>query len=350
MREYLLHADARNVAHARPSQLAHALDAPVRTTLETLVEALFNGDVALHWELECPKCQAFAEITNVFLTPLHEEKCAACGADFRVHADQETQVTFSPHPRLRTLDPAADDRAYHDALHHQYPATSVQALMTVQRFREWAQNEPLPGNAYLEVQRMTLWFSDLTGSTALYARNGDPFAYNLVRQHFDLIAAVIQQHAGAVVKTIGDGVMAVFMQTQAGLQAALDAYARLDAFNGENGLEGDRCLHLKIGIHSGPAITVTLNERLDYFGTTVNIASRVSNLARGQEIVLTQTAYAEPGVAERAAAYPVQCFESDIRGLDEKIAVCRLALDPTATSPARKGWWLTAWHQLAGRE
>lgn len=102
-------------------------------------------------------CKAFSEISNVFLTPLHETTCASCGADFRVHADQETQVTFSPHPRLRELVLAAEgNKAYHDALHRHYPATTVQELMTVQKFRAWAQNKPLQGNAYLEVRKMTL--------------------------------------------------------------------------------------------------------------------------------------------------------------------------------------------------
>ncbi len=346
LREHFQHAPERDIDHARPSQLAHALQASVRPTLEALVDAMFNGDAVLHWELECPMCKAFSEITNVFLMPLHEEKCAACGADVRVHADQATQVTFSPHPWLRELALAAsDNRTYHDALHHQYPATSVQELMTVQKFRDWAQNEPLQGNAYLEVRKMTLWFSDLTGSTALYAHNGDPFAYSLVREHFDLVAEAVRQAEGAIVKTIGDGVMAVFTRVGQGLQAALDANARLAAFNAANALEGERRLQLKIGIHSGPAITVTLNERLDYFGTTVNVASRVSNLARGQEIMLTQTAYAEPGVTEIAATYAVDCFESDIRGLDEKIAVCRLTLDPP--TPAKRGLrdWLNAWRK-----
>jgi len=352
LREHLRRADERDVDHARPSQLAHALQAPVRPTLETLVDALFNGDVVLYWELECPMCKAFSEITNVFLTPLHEATCASCGADFRVRADQETQVTFSPHPRVRELAlPAGENKAYHDALHHRYPATTVQELMTVQKFRDWAQNEPLQGNAYLEVRKMTLWFSDLTGSTALYARNGDPFAYSLVREHFDLVGEAVRQAEGAIVKTIGDGIMAVFTEVGPGLQAALDANARLADFNAANNLEGERRLQLKIGIHSGPAITVTLNERLDYFGTTVNVASRVSNLAHGREIVLTQTAYAEPNVDKIAAAYPVACFESDIRGLDAKIAVCRLSLDPTTPSqspkPAKRGLrdWLSAWRK-----
>ncbi len=352
LREYLLHADERDVSHARPSQLAHALQAPVRPTLETLVEALFNGDVVLHWELECPKCKAASEISNVFLTPLHEATCVACGAHFRAHADQEIQVTFSPHPRLRELAPAgAGDKARHDAFHHHYPATTVQELMTVQRFRDWAQNEPLQGNAYLEVRKMTLWFSDLTGSTALYARNGDPLAFSLVREHFDLVGAAIHQAGGAIVKTIGDGIMAVFTEVGPGLQAALDANAHIADFNTANHLESERRLQLKIGIHSGPAIIVTLNERLDYFGTTVNIASRVSNLAHGREIVLTQTAYAEPGVDKIAAPYPVVCFESNIRGLDEKITVCRISLDPgispTPPTPQKRGWrdWLSPWRK-----
>lgn len=352
LREHVRLAAERDVDHARPSQLAYALHAPVRATLETLVDALFNGDVVLHWELECPMCKAFSEISNVFLTPLHEEKCAACGAEFKVHADQETQVTFSPHPRLRELVLAAgENKAYHDASHHHYPATSVQQLMTVQRFRDWAQNEPLQGNAYLEVRKMTLWFSDLTGSTALYARNGDPFAYSLVREHFDLVGEAVRQAEGAIVKTIGDGVMAVFTEVGQGLHAALDANVRLAGFNTANGLEGERRLQLKIGIHSGPAITVTLNDRLDYFGTTVNVASRVSNLAYGQEIMLTKTAYDEPGVAEITASYPVTHFVSNIRGLDDKIAVCRLTLDPTMpqspAAPAKRGLrdWLSTWRK-----
>jgi len=330
LREHLNQADERDIYHARPSQIAHALYAPVRLTLETLVDALFNGDVVLHWELECPVCKTVAQVPNLFVQPLHEMVCAACNAPFKVHADRETQVTFSVHPTLRDLSSAADDKAYHSALHSQYQATSVHELMTVQKFRDWAQNEPLRENAYLEIQKTTLWFSDLAGSTALYARNGDPFAYSLVREHFDLVAQAIHQAKGAVVKMIGDGTMAVFMQTRQGLQAALDANDYLAAFNKANALEGEHCLQLKIGVHSGPAITVTLNDRLDYFGTTVNIASRVSNLAQGREIILTQAAYDEPGVAELAARYTVDCFESGIRGVDEKVTAWRVSQPLTA--------------------
>jgi class 3 adenylate cyclase len=344
LRELFQQAEARDVYHARPSQLAARLEAEPRPTLEALVQAMFGGDAILHWELECPMCRAFGEINNPLIVPVHEHTCKACGAHFEVAADAETQVTFSPHPNLRDLDEEAADREHLQHVHSLYPPTTVHELMTVQAFRQWARDEPLPVGQYLEVRKMALWFSDLTGSTALYARNGDPFAYGLVSEHFTLVSDAVQGAGGALVKTIGDGVMAVFTTARRGLQAALDANRRLADFNDANALAGDRRLRLKVGVHVGPAIAVTLNERLDYFGTTVNVASRVSNLARGREIVLTNPAYRAPDVAELAAAHPVDAFETPIRGLDEPITVHRLRLDDADQSeppPSPFPRWLT---------
>ncbi len=62
---------------------------------------------------------------------------------------------------------------------------------------------------------------------------------------------------------------------------------------------------LKIGVHRGASIAVTLNERLDYFGQTVNIAARVQNLADGDEICITEDVYRAPAVADIIASYPV---------------------------------------------
>ncbi len=336
IKTYFRQAPARDVYHARPSQIAAANDAPTRATLETLVDAMFAGDVVLHWELECPVCKGFMDITNPFQTPLHEATCPACHTHFTIHTDAETQVTFSPHPALRHLEDSPADQAYRHELHTRFPPTTVYELMTVQTFRDWAQNEPLPHGEYLEVRKMVLWFSDLTGSTALYARNGDPLAFNLVSEHFAIVTDAILNAGGAVVKTIGDGVMATFTGATQGLQAAIDANTRLEAFNNEHQLRDDRRLHLKIGIHAGPAIVVTLNERLDYFGTTVNIAARVSNLAKEQEILLTQAVYTEPGIAAMEKPYRRDSFISPIRGLENSVALHRLRLNP---QPQRKSLW-----------
>lgn len=67
---------------------------------------------------------------------------------------------------------------------------------------------------------------------------------------------------------------------------------------------------LKVGVHRGASIAVTLNERLDYFGQTVNIAARVQSLAGGDEVCITEEVYGAPGVAEIIAPYPAAKSEA----------------------------------------
>lgn len=339
LRQYFVTAEARDLYHALPSHIAAHLQLPTHTILESLVVAMFNGEAVLHWELECPVCHAFGEIPNLLQNPLHEHVCMGCGSTFTVHVDHEAQITFSPHPIFRELGPDADDAEYRKSLRQRFPPTTVNELMAVQRFRDWAQNEPLPSGEYLEVRSTTIWFSDLTGSTVLYARNGDPFAYHLVREHFDIVGQAIQEAEGALVKTIGDGVMAVFLTGVQALRASLAANEQLEVFNAENQLDGERCLRLKIGIHTGPAIVVTLNDRLDYFGTTVNMAARVSSLAQGGQILMTEAAYAHSGVASIAKSYPLVPFDSYVRGLDDPVKGYCICLNNTTIpeKPSRKG-------------
>ena len=113
------------------------------------------------------------------------------------------------------------------------------------------------------------------GSTELYARVGDLVAYELVREHFHLLTDIVAAHGGAVVKTIGDAVMATFPTPDRALTAAL---RMRDAIGGVGSETRNEDLLLKIGIHEGPCLAVMLNDRLDYFGQTVNIAARCRGL------------------------------------------------------------------------
>jgi class 3 adenylate cyclase len=132
-------------------------------------------------------------------------------------------------------------------------------------------------------------FTDLKGSTELYSRMGDMRAYRLVGEHFGLLREVVASHSGAVVKTIGDAVMASFPTPAPALEAA-------KLMNSEIAKVGD--LELKIGLHAGPCIAVDLNDRLDYFGQTVNIAARVQAIADSRQIVCTDPVRDAPGSAE----------------------------------------------------
>jgi len=85
---------------------------------------------------------------------------------------------------------------------------------------------------------------------------------------------------------------------------------------------------LKIGIHRGAAIVVTLNDRLDYFGQSVNIASRVQNLAGGDEICLTEEVRQAPGVEAALAGYPVRVAEAELKGVDQTTPVYFIGAAP----------------------
>ncbi|HEX9321723.1 MAG TPA: adenylate/guanylate cyclase domain-containing protein, partial [Xanthobacteraceae bacterium] len=129
----------------------------------------------------------------------------------------------------------------------------------------------------------------LKGSTELYERVGDLVAYDLVRAHFRVLNEIIAAEAGAVVKTIGDAVMATFPTPDRAVAAALRMREAMLGIK-----QGDRDLLLKIGIHEGPCLAVTLNDRQDYFGQTVNIAARVQGLAASRSIFATETVVGHP--------------------------------------------------------
>src|SRR5690242_20078264 len=77
-------------------------------------------------------------------------------------------------------------------------------------------------------------FTDLNGSSALYRQIGDIGAYRVIRRHFDLLATVIADYQGVLVKTIGDAVMAVFSTRRMAVRAALAIQACIGAFNKES--------------------------------------------------------------------------------------------------------------------
>ena len=166
---------------------------------------------------------------------------------------------------------------------------TVKELVTTQVFRDLFRAESIPSQGGLGLKNLTVLFTDLKGSTELYSRMGDMRAYGLVGEHFGLLREVVAARGGAVVKTIGDAVMASFPTPAPALEAAM-------VMNREIARVGE--LELKIGLHAGPCIAVDLNERLDYFGQTVNIAARVQGIADSRQIVCTDAVRDAPGAAE----------------------------------------------------
>ena len=201
------------------------------------------------------------------------------------------------------------------------PFLSGSDLLSNQTFLDLFEHERIAAGEGLAVQRLTLVFTDLQGSTALYERVGDMKAFDLVTQHFGHLREVISRNNGALVKTIGDAVMASFVDPLDGLRAALEMVARIDEANSQAG--GD-LLALKVGLHSGACLAVTLNDRLDYFGQTVNIAARIQGLAGPGEIVASEDVLAAPGAAEVIAGLETEAMNVELRGVAGPVDVHRI--------------------------
>jgi class 3 adenylate cyclase len=205
------------------------------------------------------------------------------------HAPEGT-VQMQPGPLKLTLENRSTVRTLpavwvvsdkiHELINKRRPFLTAKRLLTNQTFRDIYRTDSLDVDQRLKITSLTFLFTDLKGSTELYERVGDLAAYDLVRAHFRVLNEIVAAERGAVVKTIGDAVMATFPTPDRAMAAALRMREAL------KDLKGD--LLLKIGIHEGPCLAVSLNDRQDYFGRTVNIAARVQGLATSRSIFATR--------------------------------------------------------------
>ena len=194
-------------------------------------------------------------------------------------------------------------------------ATTAAEVTALQMFRDLFAAEALRPGEQISVGTLTVLFTDLRNSTQLYREIGDATAFGRVMSHFDVVRKAIAAHDGAIVKTIGDAVMAVFRCAADGLLAMLEVQQAL----AEPG-DGNMPLQLKAGLNTGPCIAVTLNDRLDYFGSTVNMAARLEGLSSGSDVIISRSVFEDAKVQEliesdRFAAVP---FDMSLKGFENE--------------------------------
>jgi class 3 adenylate cyclase len=201
------------------------------------------------------------------------------------------------------------------------PFLSGAEVLSNQAFLDLFAEETIVAGEGLVVRHLALLFTDLQGSTALYERIGDLKAFDLVRLHFGHLREVITVNSGALVKTIGDAVMASFVDPLDALRAALEMRARIGRFNRESGAD---LIAIKIGLHAGACLAVTLNDRLDYFGQTVNIAARVQGMAGADEILVTDDVLSRPGALTIVGDVATLASDIELKGVAGLIRVHRI--------------------------
>jgi class 3 adenylate cyclase len=244
---------------------------------------------------------------------------ASGSAELTLEADVEAEeLNVSTHPSIELRNDTGAERLFRierEAWGGQ--AATAAEVTALQLFRDLFAAEALRPGDQISVGQMTILFTDLRNSTRLYREIGDAVAFGAVMNHFDVLREEIAREGGSIVKTLGDAVMAVFPRAAPALRAIIKAQTALAAPP-----EGVRPLTVKAGLHAGPCIAVTLNGRLDYFGSNVNIAARLEPLSTGEDCVITADVCRDPEVAELladpASGLAAEPSEAMLKGFDNE--------------------------------
>lgn len=371
-------ADESDVAHFRPYEWADQNTYKRREVLEACVLATKIGLLGLRWEVICPACRGAARVITKLNEIRAHDNCESCREDFGVELDRLVEATFRIHPSVRPTDEiefctGGPGRTPH-ILHQRWlksgesfsliwpengdyrirflgrpgqsiirgaeagvvfetrnqsnerallviertqwtdRAATVRDLLALQKYRDFFSEDSVARGTVFPIGFETIVFTDLRSSTKLYREVGDAPAFDKVYRHFEVLRAEIEREEGAIVKTIGDAVMAVFHSPLRAVRALLSAQTELLGL-------GDDKIVLKVGVHRGPCLVVNLNDRTDYFGTTVNLASRLEGFSRGNDIVLSPEVLADSELANwldnEGRSYEREEIEVRLKGFED---------------------------------
>ena len=256
--------------------------------------------------------EANAEIGDDGLIP----QITASGSELllKPSAGQQNELAIS-NETARPLFFAVEDRNWaKDAL-------TGEKVIAMPAFRRLCPEQLLRPGDDVEIGRVAIMFTDLQGSTMLYDNLGDASAYRLVRDHFAFLSELVQRHNGFIVKTVGDAVMAAFHDPADAVRAVLAIQDEVASFNRGR---SDAGVILKVGLHLGACIAVTVGGVLDYFGSAVNTASRLEHQCRGGEAIVSEAVLADPEARDVLAGRTLAEDSATLRGLSAPVRFVRV--------------------------
>jgi len=125
---------------------------------------------------------------------------------------------------------------------------------------------------------VTIMFSDIKGSTAIFESRGDIEGRAMIQQHNELLFPLIERHNGKVIKTMGDAIMSSFEEPLQAVKSAIDIQKTLFFYN--QGREELEQIQVRIGIDTGRSLV----ETEDVFGEVVIVAARLENIAQPEQM------------------------------------------------------------------
>jgi class 3 adenylate cyclase len=219
-----------------------------------------------------------------------EEDAGAAALDARIGSSRVSagaSVVRAGTVRLQIANGTADDAVVR-VVEAELPRSMATAarVTALQVFRDLCPDEVFADGVQGAIRSLTFVCSDVVGLDRLAEEFGDAHAARAARSALAALREPIVAARGAIVKTSGDGLTAVFTEPRDAVDAAL-------RFG-----EAAAPLELRIALDRGPCVALTANGRLDYFGATVNHAARLARAARAGELLLTNVLAEDPRVAE----------------------------------------------------
>jgi class 3 adenylate cyclase len=193
------------------------------------------------------------------------------------------------------------------------------AVTALQAFRDLFPDDAPSEDAPGAIRSLTIVCAEVVGLEGIAAEFGDAHTAQLVATAFDALRELVALGCGAIVRTAGDGLMAVFTYPREAVETAL-RFGELVA-----------PLELRIAVHRGPCVAICANGRLDYFGATVSHVSRLARTARAGEVLLTNALAEDDRIARLLP--PGERGIVTLRGLVEPVDVLRVR--PAVSAAAR---------------
>jgi class 3 adenylate cyclase len=195
---------------------------------------------------------------------------------------------------------------------------TAERVTTMQAFRDLFSDQVLRPGDEISIRNISFVFTDLVDSAKLFETLGDASAYRLVREHYAILGEIVRKHNGTIVKTVGDGIHAAFLAPDTALLASIDMQQSIRLFKNE--ISSDP-VSIRIGINSGSSISVNLNDRLDYYGKTVNLAARLEGQGKAGDITMLRDFVEDPAVAKILRDYNPRESEALLKGYIEPLTI-----------------------------
>ena len=278
-----------------PNTLAVKMDMEQTDMLNLIILGVLCGLFEMQWDLACPHCHGISDHAHTIADIPEENHCHVCKTDYENFADETVFVSISLNAHLFTGKPPAPPSAR--KLDPRVRSVTALDMIKAPLFRTYFSNQAPAMDQSVKIRSVTVLFTDLIRSTELYSKMGDIRAYAFVKQHFDRVFSGIIEHSGGVIKTIGDAVMAVFREPVDAVKAAFALKKEVSALLKDRDLES-ATYGLRVGVSSGTALIVNMNDVLDFFGTTVNMGARILKFSDMESVAVSGQMIEEASVRE----------------------------------------------------